>query len=203
MYTKKLYKDHFKKHWPEYLFLILLGVLYGISQVDISIDWIGNKDVWLNTILSTIMIYYGMSFFTRKIDNQYIRELIGLILALIIGQIFVFSIDPMKVGNKLTWILIVSSILFFLGMGIQGLSMGFRKVQKMHKDNLESIENMSIKLILDSIKELNKAIDFVKKHPDSAYWITSKEKIDTAISLLKQLKTHPKYIKYINNQKIK
>lgn len=96
MNMKSLFIGHFKKHWPEYLIIILLGVLYSVSQIDVVIDWIGDKDVWLNTIISTIIIYYAMGVITSKIKNQYIAELINLILALVIGQILVFSFDPIK-----------------------------------------------------------------------------------------------------------
>ena len=160
-----------KKNWLNFIITIIWAILTGLSKLEIDISWIKDINTWANAFILELYLFQLMSAITIKMKNQYWQSFISLMVSLFIGETikYNFNLIDFSLINLLSIFLFsILTIMFTYWSFSLGINKGIKE-DKRQKDILHSkIREMSNKNTQNFLKEINRSINFIKKHPFAA-----------------------------------
>ena len=187
-----------KKNWPSLVITLVWAILTGLSKLEIDISWIKDINTWANAFILELYLFQLMSAITIKIKNQYWQSLISLMVSLFLGEIirYNFNLVDFSFMNLLGIFLFSLLTLMVTYQSFSfGINKGIKEIEQQKNVLHSKIREMSNEDTKSFLKEINRSINFMKKHPFAASIIK-----DSNLRELESFRSEVKEIKNTTNK---
>lgn len=187
-----------KKNWPSLVITLACAILTGLSKLEIDISWIKDINTWANAFILELYLFQLMSAITIKIKNQYWQSLISLMVSLFLGETirYNFNLVDFSFMNLLGIFLFSLLTLMVTYQSFSfGINKGIKEIEQQKNILHSKITEMSNEDTKNFLKEINRSINFIKKHPFAASIIK-----DSNLQELESFRSEVKEIKNTTNK---
>lgn len=187
-----------KKNWPSLIITLVWAILTGLSKLEIDVSWIKDINSWANAFILELYLFQLMSAITIKIKNQYWQSLISLMVSLFVGETirYNFNLVDFSFMNLLgIFLFSLFTILMTYQLFSFGVNKGIKEIEQQKNVLHSKIREMSNEDTKSFLKEINRSINFMKKHPFAASIIK-----DSNLRELESFRSEVKEIKNTTNK---
>ena len=177
--------------------LIFFYTLVELGEIDWSLNWIKDIEVWINEFIMAIFAYQLSNILLRKIRIPMIREILSFTIALFVSNSLVFEYSYIESQNTKQWVfffvriiitVVLFSLLIFLSFK-RGKINGEIELHRMAKQYKEMVHNMPTK----EKSQIYNCYYLIKKHREKIELIESlggMEAIEEFVKVDKEMKKH-------------
>ena len=177
--------------------LIFFYTLVELGEIDWSLNWIKDIEVWINEFIMAIFAYQLSNILLRKIRIPMIREILSFTIALFVSNSLGFEYSYIESQNTKQWIfffiriiitVVLFSLLIFLSFK-RGKINGEIELHMMAKQYKEMVHNMPTK----EKSQIYNCYYLIKKHREKIELIESLggvEAIENFVKVDKEMKKH-------------
>ncbi|MCL2570253.1 MAG: hypothetical protein FWE16_03550 [Firmicutes bacterium] len=169
-----MFKIFIKQSWPLLIIGSVMALLIPFAYIGFYSKWILDINVWLGEIFFSLFLFQIMMLITQKIKNDYLQLIISLVITLFIGNTLRFTFFD----SSHLWLNIVQSIalvtasnLVFYHSYKRGWMKGVKLVARERQVFNQTYESLDSKQKDRFKKEIDQAINFIKKNPFATYFL--------------------------------